>query len=133
MHTRRNWPTMLERPGSSKDVNFFPSPHLPIIGGSLQHRGSVFEARWLVLSTGGNYSTVDMKLQWGNRSFQPLTDVRTDVPWRWVSERKRFCHKGRGDVHLGVFAVLRALASLLHQRVRTFLAELVADNAPNSR
>lgn len=50
-----------------------------------------------------------------------------------MSERKRFGHEERGDVHLEVFAVLQTLASLLHQRIRTFLAELVADNAPNSR
>ena len=74
-----------------------------------------------------------MGLRWGNRSFQPLTDVRTDAPWRWALERKRFCHKGRGDVHLEVLAALLTLASLVHQQVRTFLAELVADNAPNSR
>lgn len=61
------------------------------------------------------------------------THMRMDVPWRWVSEGKLFCRKGQGDVHLEVFVVLRTLASLLHQRVRTFLAELVADNAPNSR
>ena len=71
-----------------------------------------------------------MRLRW---SFQPLTDVRTDAPWRWALEKKRVGHKGRGDVHLEVPAILLTLASLVHQRVRTFLAELVADNAPNSR
>ena len=32
-----------------------------------------------------------------------------------------------------LLAALLTLDSLLHQRVRTFLVELVADNAPNSR
>ena len=69
----------------------------------------------------------------GNRSFQPPTDVRTDAPWRWALERKCFCHKGRDDVHLEVLAGLLTLASLVHQQVRTFLAGLVVDDAPNSK